>query len=401
MSGRPPSSVVQTPPSSRLRQVLAAGLAEKKAQESKPAPVTGASTSSAVSDTYDAMWGVIEALKKKVEVTLKEGGTNNDGLLKLKERIVSIIEDRDRDITPDVLGGELETLESELAGQVERNSLDQTTIKELKQELEVVNGQVALLKNELSVEQSYSANQQLELSSKLSKVENELEQAQIQIDGQNDRIRDLRQQLKSCANSVTIGIPVELGKVFEAFAEKSAASGFDDVSVLSKLLTSKSASARDLRELATSSLRSAQSLEDDISKEDFQYIKGIELLVFGQESVYKLLKDNGKIDQIEVQQQNESKLVEATRNMTQNLKDVPAEVKSRWFNANGMAVLRYICYVLLFVMAISLMVFYRQPAALPAPEPVGWLQWGVDLANKTYELIKQNDFKGGGGLGDL
>ena len=77
MSVRPSSVVnelpVKAPPPSRLRQVLAAGVAEKQAQESKPILTTGVPTSTAASDTYEEVWKVLEALKEKAG-----GAVSND-----------------------------------------------------------------------------------------------------------------------------------------------------------------------------------------------------------------------------------------------------------------------------------------------------------------------------------
>lgn len=192
----------------------------------------------------------------------------------------------------------------------------------------------------------------------------ELDQALQQIEEQQDYIRELRSQLsRARADNVAIGIPIDLAVLFKTFSEKSAASGFEDVSMLSKLLTSTSASASDMIELAKNSLRKAQSLEGSISKDDLKHVAGFSRLEIGQWPVNKLLKDNGNIDEIEVVPQKAMQLVEAIPSMTEDIRKIPEAVKSRWFQAPVSKVLKYIYYMMLFVVAISLIVvFVRQGA---------------------------------------
>jgi len=90
MSVRPSNVVngVQPPPSSRMRQVLAVGLEEKKVQESKAVVSTGASTSSAVPETYTEVWKLLGELKEK----MSEATKNKDAFRKLKKSIEDSLE---------------------------------------------------------------------------------------------------------------------------------------------------------------------------------------------------------------------------------------------------------------------------------------------------------------------
>lgn len=450
MSVRPSSVVnelpVKAPPPSRLRQVLAAGVAEKQAQESKPILTTGVPTSSAVSDTYEEVWKVLEALKEKAG-----GAVSNDKELdNLRKSVKDALESlKDPDtvdrLKQDILteGGKVNRLEGDL---YEKNILIQNVLQQLRtanalqkkmerdvgelqkelaekklrvtnlvNDLHSVENTMKTLRNNL-VQERITIKQKQETLDTLSAKERELTkelkgakdelattqeglskqigELQQQVDEQNEVIIDLKAQLKRMRRSTaTVAIPAKLASMITEFAETSARNGFNDLSVISRWLTKESANRSDVIELASIALRGARNLRDQLAPEDLQRVDGLGMLVFdpqnalGVKQGFRLLKDDGVVTANEVEQQNPQQLIDVTKAAVDKLNSVPAEVRKGWLQNISGGVIEYLFSMFLFLAAMTILAFLS-PELVPVEELMAATDysWIIALGNALMRL---------------
>jgi len=216
MSVRPSNVVsgipVQPPPSSRMRQVLAVGLEEKKVQESKAAVSTGASTSSAVSDTYTEVWKLLGELKEK----MSEATKNKDAFRKLKKSIEDSLESLKDPSRVSRLKGVIKSQEKENESIFNQYQEYINQYKDELEDLEITKKQVKELQDSLTkAEKSIRALEaQLKNNAgggeELQKLQSKLEEEQTRLRDEmdhaaflNDMVKQLRDEKEKLALDLT------------------------------------------------------------------------------------------------------------------------------------------------------------------------------------------------------